>query len=303
VEVTMRLSWTFAWVCLAGCGAGGAVSEGGSTSGATSTGGEPTTTTAPTSTGGTSGGPLACEPMPASIALAEFSQTMAAAICAQKEACGCEVDFACETPFVEQFDAVVAYAQENGIPYDGECAARLLFDRVTARGCLLASEDDSLSCDFCSIFQGAIAEGEACPAVVSWEVALYTEACAEPNGCLGETCAPPLPKLELGDPCADADGLLGFCPMGTACDSEGSKTCVEVLPAGADCSAGVCGFATFCNDSAVCEARRPVGEPCAAPEQCLSYYCPAGQGMCGDYVLICEIKDIGSLVFGPELYE
>lgn len=286
-----------------GCGAGGDGSAGGSTtstSESTSSGEATTDAMASSSgTGGVTGGPLACQPMPASIPLAEFSKTFASAICAQKEACGCAGGFACEGTFVMQIDAVIAGAEDAGIPYDGECAARVLHNTVTARGCGLKSEYSPLPCERCTIFQGSVPEGAACSPN---DVVEFVRPCAE-GTCSAMVCAPPPTALDVGDACFGPDGLLGYCPEGTVCDYNVSNTCVMTVPPGSDCADARCDLGTFCNASKVCEEPRPAGEPCASPVECASLYCPGGQGVCEDYVVICELEKIEDLLFGPSLFD
>jgi hypothetical protein len=255
------------------------------------------------STGGTAGEPLACDPVPAKIPLEEFSQTFAAAICAQKAACGCDGGLGCEGEFAAQFDAVVAYAAENGIPYDGQCAARVLFNTVTVRGCELRSEHGLFPCQHCPPFRGVLAEGEACHEG-SPSIRMFTDPCRSPDNCDGMKCVPPLPNLGPGEPCDDGENVLGYCMAETLCDLGGSNTCEEPAPVGGDCSDHPCvPTAAFCNADALCEAARPPGEPCTAFEQCASFYCPWGQGTCEDYVLICELENIKDLLFGPYLLQ
>jgi hypothetical protein len=306
------------WVVVAGLcacnGGGGATQTGeGSSSGsgttAESTGSGSGTTEVVTGSGTTEGsggastGEVAvCAPEPASIAVEELAETFAAAICAQKEACGCEVDFACEGTWKMKWDGLVAWATDREIPYDGECAAKMLHTLVTARGCKLASEPDIFVCEPCYLFQGALTEGAACEtATAYWN---YSEPCVAPARCNGSECymPPELPELGQGDPCVSLqEGLLGICPEGTRCDFDGSNTCEATVGEGGDCSGAMeCAAPTTCFADGVCRPRGAAGEPCSGPGECWYLYCQGG--VCNDYIEICDTLELDELIRGPNKF-
>lgn len=260
-----------------------------------STSEQPTGTAGSTASGSSStGGAVSCDPPPAAIPLEEFPNALATAVCEQKKACGCEVDFACEGVWAGLADQLVAYGLAQGAAYDGACAAAAIVNYVEAQGCNLKSVRlSSLPCEDCPAFKGTIPEGVMCDNSFP-EYGGLVEPCAGEGLCI-DGCQV-LDPLELGAPCYVDNKNVGLCSPGSACDYAGSMACEALTDEpGADCTgAELCDpKGLFCNAQGVCEARRPEGATCDSPVQCASVRCNGG--VCVDYVRICDATDLAGL--------
>lgn len=264
---------------------------------ATSTGGTgevlTSSATGTTGAGSTTGDEVTCDPPPAPIALADFPVALATAVCAQKEACGCEVDFACEGTWAGLAEQLVAVGLAQGATYDGTCAAAALINYIEAQGCNLKSmRPTALPCEDCPVFHGSLPEGATCENTFA-DYGDLLQPCAGEALCL-EGCQV-LGPLELGAPCFVDNVNLGLCPPQSLCDVLGSATCEPWVSEGEDCTGvGVCDPRTlFCNAQGVCELRRPEGASCQSPPECASIQCKGGQ--CIDFVRICDATTLGGL--------
>ena len=266
------------WLVVAAC----AAREVGSESASESTGDESTST--PTT--GVEVDP--CDPALAPLPEDEFAERFATAICEQKAACGCEVDFSCALDYVAGFASIREDGANIGLTYDGACAARKLAGLVQARGCVMASAIDlTPACTLdCLIYRGTVPVASACELPPQLLTAFLADTCAAPGSCSGTACEPPLPTVADGQPCVTP---LARCEPGSACDYADSKTCEPQVGAGESCvGASVCGPRFFCADG-TCLERKPGDEPCDTPEQCASRSCT--NKLCDDWVWICEVAE------------
>ena len=254
--------------------------------GSTGDDGTGTGTTTDTPTTGADVDP--CDPQLPPVPEAEFAERFAAAICEQKGACGCDVDFSCALDFVAGFASIRQDGANIGLTYDGACAARKLAGLVQARGCAMASAIElSPACTLdCLVYRGPVPIAGACELPPKLLTAFFADTCAAPGTCSGSACEPPLSTVADGQPCVTP---LARCEPGSACDYADSKTCEQQVGVGQSCvGASVCGPRFHCAGG-TCVDRKPGGEPCTTTGECASRRCTAGK--CEDWVWICEVTE------------
>jgi len=229
-----------------------------------------------------------CDPALPPLPEAEWAERFATAICEQKSACGCEVDFSCALDYVAGFASIREDGANIGLTYDGACAARKLAGLVQARGCDMASAIElSPACALdCLVYRGPVPIAGACELPPQLLTAFFADTCAAPGACSGTTCEPPLATVADGQPCVTP---LARCEPGSACDYADSRTCEAQVGAGQSCvGASVCGPRFHCA-AGTCVDRLAGGEPCDLPGQCASLRC--NDGTCADWVWICEVAE------------
>lgn len=255
------------------------------------------------------GGPVGCVQSDGPIPLEAFAQTFAETICAQKDSCGCEVDFGCVGVFTQSFQAIADFAAANAMNYDAECAGHTLAATVKSRGCALLSEFyavfDNECWNSCTIFRGDTSTGEACDAKAEYSFLPFVRVCADPAiPCVGatNTCQEPPATMVLqeGDDCfSPMDGPLGACAEPTLCSFATGK-CVQPANAGESCAGGVpCAPALWCDAQSVCQPEQPAGAGCSNWTQCASAFCPSD--VCEDPAAICITEEANDLFFSPAL--
>jgi hypothetical protein len=260
-----------------------------------SSGGATPTTGADSSTGE----PGYCAPSEGPISADEFASRFAETLCAQKEACGCEVDFGCAGVLSQSFQTIADFAAEHGLAFDGECAAHMLSVTVATRGCAPRSryfDAPALCWNRCTPFQGDVPSGGACEGMKEGLLSPYVDSCAGEESCQYEgSCGIYEPELlQEGDVCfSPMSGLLGRCEDGTGCNYDTTK-CVKLMPEGESCADGLlCDYSTWCNPQFVCQARLEAGEPCTDFRQCNSLRC--SDGACSDTIFVCEVDEAHDL--------
>lgn len=237
----------------------------------------------------------ACDPGLAPIPESEFAERFATAICEQKSACGCAVDFSCALDFIGGFQRIHSDGQNLGLTYDGDCAARKLAGLVQARNCDMASEIDlNLPCSLnCLVYRGSTVVGQACTSPPALLTALFADLCASPGNCSANTCKPPLSIAADGQPCFDP---LARCKQGSTCDFKDSKLCEPLVGEGKPCTGnGVCNPDLYCGGEGTCIARGLDGAACTTNDQCATLRCTDGK--CEDWRWICEVAE-GVDIFG-----
>lgn len=266
------------------------------------------TTGASSTTDSTTGEPGGCAPSDGPVPLEVFAQTFAEAVCAQKEACGCEVDFGCVGVLTQSFQAVADFAATNAMHYDAECAGHTLAATVTSRGCALFSEFDTVferSCwNECTIFRGDVAIGAACDGKAQFPFVLFLNVCADPAAlcdyATGTCQVPDLVVVQEGEDCfSPMDGVLGSCAEPTICSVATGK-CVVPATAGESCAGGVpCEDELWCDAQDVCQPELPAGTGCTELSQCASLLCQGD--VCEDPIAVCAFDDYRDLFFSPAL--
>lgn len=87
------------------------------------------------------------------------------------------------------------------------------------------------------------------------------------------------PRVPVNGDCTQG---LEACVQTAYCDTSVANTCKPLPAEGGMCGAsGICPVKTFCSASNVCEAQRPDGSDCNAPEQCQTGACSASKCGCG----------------------
>lgn len=278
------------------------------TSSATTLGTTTADTTGDASTGDSG---VACDPMPEALPEDQFAEILGAAICAQKMTCDCEVDFACETNFVQEFAGVRAYGQANGLAYDGVCAARMLNALIKHRGCEMASmfQSDACGYDLCRIYAGDAGPGEACEIPAELLTYMMAPICASRSCspfekvCVDKVPPQDLPTVADGEPCFDPMlGSIAKCMPDSSCDYGDTGNCEPLRDEGEPClGPGRCKIGLYCTDDGVCAARGQSGAPCTDAIQCLSGRCT--DGTCDDWVWICEVAEgVDLIAADPEQF-
>ncbi len=229
-----------------------------------------------------------CDPQLPPIPEGEFAERFATAICEQKSACGCTVDFNCPIDLLPEFASIRDDGTNLGLTYDGACAARKLAGLLQSRGCDMASAIDvTPACTLdCLVYRGDVPPASACTLPPKLLTAFFADTCAAPGSCSGTTCEPPLPTVADGQPCVTP---LARCEAGSACDYADSKTCEPQVGLGAACiGASVCSPQFYCADG-LCSERQPAGSACTADDPCGARRCT--DNMCEDWVWICEVQE------------
>ena len=303
---------TVGWaLVLAGCGPAPGNDDGSGTSseGATQAT-EPTPTgtgTGDPTTGGGTGGLDACDPELPGIAEDEFAERFAAAICAQKLACGCAMASPCEESLVGEFAEIRDHARAGGLTYDGVCAARKLTALVQDRGCSMASElDDVPACaEDCTVYRGDVAAGQSCPHLGgnAFLLSRFIEDCAAPGACdynYTLVCIS-LPVVGVGEACrGDSSAEIATCEPGHTCHFEQRK-CVPDLGPGDSCAEQSCPSPLVCSQAELCVAPGGTGASCTDKAQCVSQRC--GDAGCEDWLWICEVVEATDLFTrNPEVF-
>ncbi|MCY1059281.1 hypothetical protein [Nannocystis sp. SCPEA4] len=246
-------------------------------------------------------------PTASAIAEDEFAARFAAAVCAQKAACGCGGGADCVAVFEPQFEAVRQYARDNSMEYDPACATNLLTSSVLLRGCGLESdyEEPFAQCGGdCEVFRGDIPSGGACTDVET-DVSAYIQECAAPDeycdGLETLTCGTfDLPTMQLGETCMDTEyNFLGSCVPGLSCSFD-SLVCVPEVGEGEACGdLADCSFELFCG-AGVCQRQRAGGEACEDDLQCETLVCLGGA--CRDERVICLVNSPSDLRYSFSLW-
>lgn len=212
-----------------------------------------------------------------------YAAALAEAVCAKLAACGCSA-----VPDTCVADRTAVRIGHNEV----FLAAGSVFDPACAREVVLSHEwstcsrDTTSPCDFCSVFVGTRAEGDACEIIAD-----VVDPCGPDLFCNHGRCTGPLPMVDEGATCREDGVFVGICGPGHSCDFD-QHICVARPTVGEPCHDHRCGSELWCDmsDSAtgVCRARLPGGDPCSSERQCESFVC--SHNVCSDEPRYCSFR-------------
>jgi hypothetical protein len=235
-----------------------------------------------------------------------FLQELTAAICERRQGCGCASVTSgatpCETTVRERLLEVFPLQKETPLSFDGACAALLLDAFGKTSGCTASFYPfyEAFRCEVgCSIFHGAVREGNPCSTP---EPGNPASSCEGSLSCIGQLQTPTDFAQVCRDACpSPAGGPCGYdpstgtsrgCGVGGVCmcpnDNPSSCTCKAAPEPGASCAQGLCDPRRgYCETASpqqppptdftpTCRALKPDGAGCNAFAQCQSGFCPDG---------------------------
>jgi hypothetical protein len=191
-------------------------------------------------------------------------EALVEATCLQVDQCNCGSvvfgDETCTTARTRLWRDRLAYGRANDLTYAPDCVTAQM-QSVARAGCSYGGDEDLHVCDdFCAVFVGDRAEGDACESFDS-----VVGNCAQGLTCHRGACTRPcsvLTGLVEGDRCSsDLTGQFDDCAHGLYCNFQ-TQTCLRSPGLGEFCDS-TCGEDLVCDwQSSSCQTGVGEGESC-----------------------------------------